>query len=54
MSSKRLKVKELIKSLKAEDPEIEQNIFKSVENVNLDACIGYVKDGARHHFLENY
>ena len=30
------------------------NIFRSVENVNVDACIGYVKNGQRHHFLEEY
>ena len=33
---------------------IEANIFKSIENVNLDTVIGYKKDGARHSFLEEY
>ena len=32
----------------------EANIFKSIENVNLDTVIGYKKDGARHSFLEEY
>ena len=51
--SKRQKVKELIASIKAEDPEIEQNIFKSVENVNLATVIAYKdKSGERHHFLD--
>ena len=55
VSSKRLKVKELIKSLKAEDPEIEQNIFKSVENVNLSTVIAYKdKKGEKHFFTEDY
>ncbi len=51
--SKRKKVKELIRSLKAEDPEIEQNIFKSVENVNLSTIIAYKdKNGVKHYFDE--
>lgn len=51
--SKRKKVKELIRSLKEEDPEIEQNIFKSVENVNLSTVIAYKdKKGVRHTFDE--
>lgn len=51
--SKRKKVKELIASLKEQDPEIEQNIFKSVENVNLSTVIAY-KDasGERHSVLD--
>lgn len=53
-TSKRQEMKELINQLRKVNPHIEMNLFKSVENVNLDACIGYVKDGKRHHFLENY
>ena len=53
--SKRKKVKELIKSLKTEDPQIEANIFKSVENVNLATVIAYKdKNNIRHHFLDDY
>ena len=53
-SSKRQEVKELIRKLEKVNPGVAKNIFRSVENVNLDACIGYVKDGRRHHFLETY
>lgn len=50
---KRRKVKELIRALAADDPEIEQNIFKSVENVNLSTLIAYKdKDGKKHYFNE--
>lgn len=52
--SKRQEMKELINKFRQINPHIETNIFKSVENVNLDACIGYVKHGERHHFLEEY
>ena len=51
--SKRKKVKELIKTLKSEDPEIEQNIFKSVENVNLSTVVAYKdKNGNKHYFYD--
>ncbi len=51
--SKRLKVKNLIRTLAAEDPEIEQNIFKSSENVNLSTIISYKdKNGVKHRFDE--
>jgi tRNA(Ile)-lysidine synthase TilS/MesJ len=53
--SKRAEIKELIASLRERSPFIESNIFKSVENVHLNAIISYKtnKDG-RHHFLDTY
>ena len=53
-SSKRAEVKELIHTLAQKDPVIEFNIFKSVENVNLNTVVAYKKDGVKHHFLETY
>lgn len=53
-SSKRLETKKLIKKLKESNPYIEGNIFKSVENVNLDTVIEYKKNGVRHNFLDTY
>ena len=53
-SSKRLETKKLIAQLKKDNPFIESNIFKSVENVNLETVIAYKKDGVRHHFLDDY
>lgn len=53
-SSKRQEIKDLIRELEKVNPCVGKNIFRSVENVNLDACIGYVKDGERHHFMESY
>lgn len=52
--SKRQEMKELIQQFRQVNSHIDMNLFKSVENVNLDACIGYVKNGERHHFLEDY
>lgn len=53
-TSKRAEVKELIRELRKKSPYIEMNIFRSVENVNLNTVIGYKKDGERHHFLDEY
>ena len=52
--SKRAEIKELIRQLAAKDPVIENNIFRSVENVNLSTVIAYKKDGVKHHFLDTY
>ena len=52
--SKRMEIKQLIQTLKKTNPFIESNIFKSVENVNLDTVVGYKQYGERHYFLENY
>lgn len=53
-TSKRQEMKELIQHFRTINPNIEMNIFRSPENVHLNACIGYVKDGVRHNFLEEY
>lgn len=52
--SKRLEVKKLIADLRRINPNIENNIFKCSDNVNLDAIIGYKVDGEKHSFLDDY
>lgn len=52
--SKRIEIKELIRKLKQSNPYVEGNIFKSVENVNLDTVIAYKQNGEKCHFLERY
>ena len=52
--SKRVEIKGLIRTLKQVNPHVEGNIFKSVENVNLDTVICYKSNGERHHFLDRY
>ena len=53
-ASKRQEIKTLIKRLKRKSPVIEHNIFKSMENINLNAIVGYKENGKKHSFLENY
>ncbi len=52
--SKRLETKKLIAALKKTNPQIESNIFHSMENVNLDTVTGYRRGGAEHFFTESY
>lgn len=52
--SKRAEIKELIHTLEKQSPYVAKNIFRSVENVNLNTVIAYKKDGVRHHFLDDY
>lgn len=52
--SKRVEIKELIKEMKKTNPFVEGNIFKSVENVNLDTVIAYKTEGVRYNFLDQY
>ena len=52
--SKRVEIKELIAQLKKVNPEVENHIFKSVENVNLSTVIAYKDKKGVHHFLDTY
>lgn len=53
-ASKRQEIKNMIREMKKVNPQVESNIFRSVENVNIDTVIAYKKDGIKHSFLENY
>lgn len=55
LGSKRKKVKEIIAKLSKEEQQVESNIFRSVEGVNLATIISYKdKDGKMHSFLDDY
>lgn len=51
-SSKRREIKELIAELKRINPQIESNIFRSAENVNVDNLISYKDENGFHSFLD--
>ena len=53
-ASKRDEIKELISNLRKKYKNIDINIFRSVENVNLNAIISYQDGKEKHHFLDNY
>ncbi len=52
--SKRKEIKELIKGLRKVNPNVDNNIFKAMDNVNLNCILGIKKEGIYHSFLEKY
>ena len=52
--SKREEVKSLIKELRKKYENIDINIFRSSQNVNLDTLISYRKNGKTYNFLDEY
>ncbi len=52
--SARRKVKALIAELKKENPNVENNIFQSIHNVQLDTLAEYKTNGVKHSFLDKF
>ena len=52
--SARRRVKEWIAQLKKENGNVENNIFQSIHNVQLDTLAEYKQDGVKHSFLEKF
>ncbi len=52
--SKRQEVKELIRRLKQDNPNIEKSIFNSLHSVCIETFPGYKAEGKRHSFLERF
>ena len=53
-ASKRQETKRLIEELSKTNPQIKNNIFKSIHNVSLDTLPGFKTKGGKHSFLDNY
>ena len=52
--SKRLEIKNMIKEMKKDNPNVDYNIYKALDNVNLNCVVGYKKQGEYHSFLDTY
>ena len=52
--SKRAEVKELIKKLRETNKFVEYNIFKSVENININQVMGYIDNDKRYNYYDDY
>lgn len=52
--SKRKETKRLIRELKKTNPEIEDHLFASIHNVQLDTLVRYKMHGEVHTFLEKF
>ena len=53
-TSKRKEIKELINNLRKINPNVDMNIFKSMDNINLECILGYRLNKEKHSFLDNY
>ncbi|MCD8147010.1 MAG: tRNA 2-thiocytidine biosynthesis protein TtcA [Clostridiales bacterium] len=54
VQGKRQEVKELLRQLRQDFPQVEQNVFKAIHSVQLDTFPGYKTGGEEHNFLERY
>ena len=52
--SKRIEIKNLIKELKQVNKNIDQNIFNSTSNVNMNCIVAWTKGKEKHTFLDEY
>lgn len=52
--SKRQEIKALIRTLKANCPQLEKNLFNSLHDVNVDTLLGFSYHGQSHSFLEMF
>jgi len=52
--SKRLEMKNLVKKLKETNDKVDYNIFKALDNVNLNCILGTKKNGEYKSFLDTY
>ena len=54
IGNKRHEIKDMIKEMKKTFKDVDKSIFKAAENVNMDAILGWQKDGKKHFFLDEY
>ena len=52
--SKRKEMKKLIKELKKQNKNVDYNIYKALDNVNLNCVLGTKKNGEYKSFLDEY
>jgi tRNA(Ile)-lysidine synthase TilS/MesJ len=54
IGNKRYEIKDMIKELKKTFNDVDKSIFKAAQNVNMDAILGWQKDGEKYSFLDVY
>ena len=53
-AGKRLEVKKLINEMRKVNPDIDHNIFKALDNININCVLGTKLDGKYKSFLDSY
>lgn len=54
IGNKRYEIKDLISSMKKKHKDVEKSIFSAAQNVNMDGIIGWVKNGEKKSYLDDY
>ena len=54
IQGKRKEIKNLINDLRQVNKNIDHNILKSLDNVNLNCILGYRKDNKKYSFIDEY
>ncbi|WP_313756713.1 ATP-binding protein [Tissierella sp.] len=54
IGNKRYEIKELIENLRKDFVNVDINIFRAAENVNMNGILGWQEDGEKHSFLDEY
>ncbi len=54
IGGKRHEIKALIQTLKENNANVEKNIFSAAQNVNLESILGWVADGKKHSYMDDY
>lgn len=54
IGNKRYEIKDLIENLKKNFKNVDISIFRAAENVNMEAILGWEKEGVKHSFLDEY
>ncbi|MSU02237.1 tRNA 2-thiocytidine biosynthesis TtcA family protein [Tissierella pigra] len=54
IGNKRYEIKDLLEGLRKDFANVDMNIFRAAENVNMDGILGWQKNEEKHLFLEEY
>jgi tRNA(Ile)-lysidine synthase TilS/MesJ len=54
IGNKRYEIKDMIKKIKADFKDVDKSIFNAALNVNMNAVLGWEKDGKKYSFLDFY
>jgi tRNA 2-thiocytidine biosynthesis protein TtcA len=54
IGNKRYEIKDMIKNIKEDFKDVDKSIFRAAQNVNMEAILGWEKDGEKHSFLDEY
>ena len=52
--SRRVEVRNLIEDMKKTNPNVDYNIYKALDNINLNCVLGVKREGEYESFLEHY